>query len=50
MLIGIIDLLMLYGIDIPQVIRNGLHPSRTKVSQAAYMALVTAFEVVYGSI
>jgi len=29
MLIVIMDLAMPYGIDIPRVIRNGLHPSRT---------------------
>ena len=29
MLKVIMDLAMPYGIDIPRVIRNGLHPSRT---------------------
>jgi hypothetical protein len=33
------DLAMPFGIDIPRVIKNGLHPRQTKVSQAFYPLL-----------
>jgi hypothetical protein len=36
--------MLIVFIDIPRVIRNGLHPSRTKVSQASYID----GEVVFG--